>query len=74
MKELIKVQEISQKVEALFEKIKKNFDEPLIMEPFYADFKYTFCWSSNAIEGNTLTLDDTISFLVYDEVRSLLCI
>lgn len=42
----------------------------LIMDPFYADFQYTFCWSSNAIEGNTLSLEETISFLQFDEVRS----
>ncbi|MDE8732277.1 Fic family protein [Eubacteriales bacterium DFI.9.88] len=70
MKELINVREISQKVETMFSDLRKYFDEPLIMEPFYTDFQYSFCWSSNAIEGNTLTLDDTISFLQYDEVRS----
>lgn len=70
MKPLINVQEISSKMKSVFADTEINFKEPLIMEPFFEDFRYSFCWSSNAIEGNTLTLDDTISFLDYDEVRS----
>ncbi len=42
----------------------------LITEPFYKGFVYEFCWSSNSIEGNTLSLDETIQFLDYDEVSS----
>lgn len=34
------------------------------------DFSLRFCWSSNAIEGNTLNLEETISVIEYDEVRS----
>lgn len=49
------------------EQVKKD---RLIFEPFYKDFTYRFCWNSNAIEGNTLSLDETISLLEYDEVRS----
>ncbi len=33
--------------------------EPLVMEPFFKDFVYRFCWNSNSIEGNTLSLDET---------------
>ena len=51
----------------------KNFDrtqvEELVLEPFLHDFTYRFCWSSNALEGNTLSLEETISLLEYDEVR-----
>ena len=50
--------------------VKKYYNNPLIREPFLNVFHYSFCWSSNALEGNTLSLDDTISFLDYDEVRS----
>lgn len=42
----------------------------LIMEPFYKDFAYRFCWNSNSIEGNTLSLDETVAVIDYDEVRS----
>lgn len=63
--------------EELFEKIgvqiadaNKKMKDVLICEPFTEDFSRRFCWSSNAIEGNTLSLDETIDFLDYDEVRS----
>lgn len=41
-----------------------------VRDVFTKDFSYRFCWSSNAIEGNTLTLDETISLIEYDEVKS----
>ncbi len=44
--------------------------EELVFSPFWEDFKLRFCWSSNAMEGNTLDLDETIDVLLYDEVRS----
>ena len=63
--------------EELFEKIhvqisdaNENMKDSLIREPFTEDFSRRFCWSSNAIEGNTLSLDETVDFLDYDEVRS----
>ena len=46
------------------------FSEPLVMEPFYKDFAYRFCWNSNSIEGNTLSLDETIEVVDFDTVRS----
>lgn len=63
--------------EELFEKIhvqisdaKEKMKDLLIREPFTEDFSRRFCWNSNAIEGNTLSLDETVDFLDYDEVRS----
>lgn len=63
--------------ELLYEQIKKEkleidelIKESLIIDVFTKDFSYRFCWSSNALEGNTLSLDDTISLIDYDEVRS----
>lgn len=44
--------------------------KPIIMDPFVKDFSYRFCWSSNALEGNTLSLDETVSLIDYDEVSS----
>lgn len=35
--------------------------EKNIREPYIKDFSYRFCWSSNALEGNTLSLDETVS-------------
>ena len=37
---------------------------------WWNDFRLRFCWSSNSIEGNTLTLEETIDVIEYDEVRS----
>ncbi len=39
-----------------------------IAEVFYRRFEYSFCWGSNAIEGNTLTLEQTVSIIQFDEV------
>ena len=47
----------------------KNY-EPEVLEMFTKDFSLRFCWSSNALEGNTLSLDETVSVIEYDEVRS----
>lgn len=44
--------------------------KPIIMDPFVKDFSYRFCWSSNALEGNTLSLDETVSLIDYDEVSA----
>lgn len=66
----IDTKDILKEVEDSFSEIRTLLQDPLIAEPFYHDFQYSFCWSSNAIEGNTLSLDDTVSFLEYDEVRS----
>ena len=52
------------------EEAKELLREPLIAKPIYQNFKYALCWSSNAIEGNTLTLSDTISVIEHDEVTS----
>lgn len=66
----IDLKEKQKKIELVLPSIKENLKDNLISEPFYKDFKYSFCWSSNAIEGNTLSLDETISLLEYDEVSS----
>ena len=58
-------------------KIEKELDQarsmlmnPMILNPFARDFSLRFCWSSNAIEGNTLDLEETVSVIEYDEVKS----
>lgn len=50
--------------------VKDYLKNDLIREPFIRDFMYRFCWNSNSIEGNTLSLDETIGVIDYDEVRS----
>ena len=39
---------------------------PLICQPFTEDFAKRFSWSTNAIEGNTLSLEETIAVIDYD--------
>lgn len=63
-------EELFQKIEHDLQNAKDCLNEQMIQEPFYKDFSYRFCWSSNAIEGNTLSLAETISLIDYDEVRS----
>lgn len=70
MKELIDNKKIFADIEKELSGISAYFKEPIIRDPFYTDFKYAFCWSSNALEGNTLTLEETIEFLTSDEVKS----
>lgn len=58
------------KIEEELPLIQDLIRNPMIKAPFWEDFEIRFCWSSNAIEGNTLSLDETIDFLLYDEVQS----
>ncbi len=41
-----------------------------VLSWFCDDFALRFCWSSNAIEGNTLSLEETAALIEHDEVRS----
>lgn len=59
-----------QEIQSALQAVKNEIKNPLIQEPFMKDFALRFCWSSNAIEGNTLSLEETISVIEYDEVRS----
>lgn len=57
-------------IETEKEEIFQHMENPLISQPFTEDFAKRFSWSTNAIEGNTLSLEETIAVLDYDEVRS----
>ena len=57
-------------IETEKEEIFKHMENPLISQPFTEDFSKRFSWSTNAIEGNTLSLEETIAVIEYDEVRS----
>lgn len=58
-------------IEAEKEVIFQHMENPLIRQPFTEDFAKRFSWSTNAIEGNTLSLEETISVIDYDrELRS----
>ncbi len=67
---LIDNTEIIKQIETRLPDIFRYQQEELILEPFMRDFSLRFCWSSNAIEGNTLSLDETVAVIEYDEVRS----
>ena len=57
---LIDNEKLYENIEKKLELIKAAKEQPVIMKPFIKDFAYRFCWSSNALEGNTLSLDETI--------------
>ena len=57
-------------IETEKEEIFQHMENPLISQPFTEDFAKRFSWSTNAIEGNTLSLEETIAVIDYDEVRS----
>ena len=57
-------------IETEKDEIFKHMENPLISQPFTEDFARRFSWSTNAIEGNTLSLEETIAVIDYDEVRS----
>lgn len=57
-------------IETEIAEIFKHMENPLISQPFTEDFARRFSWSTNAIEGNTLSLEETIAVIDYDEVRS----
>lgn len=52
------------------EEIFADLENPLVTQAFTDDFARRFAWSTNAIEGNTLSLEETIEVIDYDEVRS----
>ena len=58
------------RIETEKEEIFRHMENPLISQPFTEDFARRFSWSTNAIEGNTLSLEETIAVIDYDEVRS----
>lgn len=58
------------RIGADMENVRKRMENPLIREAFTDDFARRFCWSSNAIEGNTLSLEETMDVIDYDEVKS----
>lgn len=65
-----KLQEKIEHIELGLVKVKNLMADTELMDWFADDFALRFCWSSNAIEGNTLSLDETIALVEYDEVRA----
>ena len=68
--ELIQNSDIINQIEQSMPDILRCSSDKLLLEPFEKDFSMRFCWSSNAIEGNTLSLEETVSVIEYDEVQS----
>lgn len=67
---IINNEKLIQEVERALDGIKPQMDNEMLMEMFSKDFSFRFCWSSNAIEGNTLSLDETVALIEYDEVKA----
>ena len=70
MKPLINNDELFEQTEQALASVKDIMNDETLMAWFADDFAVRFCWSSNAIEGNTLSLEETIALVEYDEVRS----
>lgn len=47
---------------------KTNVD--IVYQSFWDEIIKKICWNSNAIEGNTLTLEETIELIDYDKTRN----
>lgn len=62
-------QEAIEKIAANLTQIREKMGNPIIFQAYEDDFTRRFCWSSNALEGNTLSLEETIDVIDYDEVR-----
>lgn len=65
-----KIQEKIEHIEHGLSTVKHLMADTELMKWFADDFALRFCWSSNAIEGNTLSLDETIALVEFDEVRA----
>lgn len=68
--ELVNNETLIAEVEQELRELQEIRDSELILGPFTRDFSVRFCWSSNAIEGNTLSLDETTALIDYDEVKA----
>lgn len=64
------VKEQIEKTRATLDSVQALKADALIWNSFYDNFEYRFCWASNSLEGNTLSLDDTIAVVDYDEVAA----
>ena len=67
---IVNNEKILVEVEQSLVEVKDWMSDAALMEMFTRDFSFRFCWSSNAIEGNTLSLDETVALIEYDEVRA----
>ena len=70
MKALIGNTELVLRAEQELADARELMKDEILMSWFSDDFAVRFCWSSNAIEGNTLSLEETIALVEYDEVSA----
>ena len=57
-------------IESILDTIKACRKNTLIWGAFTKDMQIRLSWNSNAIEGNTLSLEETLDVIEYDEVKS----
>ena len=70
MKVLIDNTELMRETAQMLADVHELTKDEIIMSWFTDDFAVRFCWNSNAIEGNTLSLEETIALVEYDEVSA----
>ncbi|MEG0693496.1 MAG: Fic family protein [Oscillospiraceae bacterium] len=64
------IQECMNEAQKSMDEVAYLKNEKVVWNSFYLGFEYQFCWSSNSLEGNTLSLDETIAVVDFDEVSS----
>ena len=70
MMTLAGISQLTQQVEQALALTKNLMSNETLMSWFTDDFAVRFCWSSGALEGNTLSLEEIIALIEYDEVRA----
>jgi Fic family protein len=68
MKVLINNDELMKQVEQELASSQNIMNDETLMSWFTDDFSVRFCWSSNALEGNTLSLEETVDLVEHDVV------
>jgi Fic family protein len=70
MMTLTDISQLTQQVEQALALTKNLMSKETLMSWFMDDFAVRFCWSSGALEGNTLSLEEIFALIEYDEVRA----
>lgn len=58
------------RIENILDTVKEYKENTFIWDAFTKDMQIRLSWNSNAIEGNTLSLEETMNVIEYDEVKS----
>ena len=57
-------------IQSILNKYKYSSIPAEVRKAFEKELRIRLSWNTNSLEGNTLTLEETVDALEYDEVRS----